>query len=158
MNDDPAVARVASDLLAPSFRAGVIDRRWRVVSRAFPTLYVEIAAIEPDESRSWYCFQLEVGGYPGQAPQVRIWDLVAGQSLAVERRPKGNRRVLVAFQKWQEDTVYRPWERKTGPHNNNRTTFPHLAWHAGRSLAFVVEDLHGILNLNARAGSARAAA
>ena len=28
------------------------------------------------------------------------------------------------FQQWAEDTVYRPWERLTGPHGNNAALYP----------------------------------
>jgi hypothetical protein len=54
------------------------------------------------------------------------------------------------FQQWDADTVYRPWDRMTGPHGNNASNFPHLAWHPERRLVFIFEDLHGILNSNAR--------
>jgi hypothetical protein len=46
----------------------------------------------------------------------------------------------------------------TGPHNNNAIDRPHLAWRPDRRLAFIFEDLHGILNSNARAHRIRAAA
>ena len=89
---------------------------------------------------------------------VRIWDIGADAPLPVISRPKGDRRVGITFQNWSDDTVYRPWERMTGPHGNNAITFPHLAWRPDRKLAFILEDLHGILNSNARAHRIRAAA
>jgi hypothetical protein len=89
---------------------------------------------------------------------VRIWDLERNVPLAVERRPKGNQRISITFQQWGDDTVYRPWDRMTGSHNNNAVNLPHLAWRLDRRLLFIFEDLYGILNLNARAYRLRAAA
>jgi len=42
--------------------------------------------------------------------------------LPVDRRPKGGGRVQKTFQQWGDDTVYRPWDRMTGPHNGNAVT------------------------------------
>jgi len=154
---DPAVTRVEADLAAPAFRAGEMRGRWRVVSRAFPILFIEIAANQPDGSCVWYRFRVEVSGYPGQPPEVRIWDPVENVPLAPRRRPKGSRRVQDAFKEWGDDTVYRPWDRKAGVHNSFRELHPQLAWHAKRDLAFVLEDIHGLLNLNARTGPPRSA-
>lgn len=158
MIQDPAIARVTEDLLAPAFRAGEVAERWRVVARAFPVLLVEVAATEPDCRSSWYRFRVDVSGYPGKPPWVRIWDTTADQPLPLHLRPTGCHRVSVTFQNWANDTVYRPWERMAADHNNFRLVHPQLAWHPGRTLAFIFEDLHGILNLNARACGVRSAA
>ncbi len=158
MIEDPAAVRVAGELAGPRFRAGVQAGRWRVVADTHPVLDVRIAATEPDGTPSEYGFRIDLENFPAQAPMVRIWDIDSGTPLPPDRRPKGDRRVLVTFQAWGDDTVYRPWDRRTGPHGGNATTFPHLAWHADRGLAFILEDLHGILNSNARAHRIRSAA
>ena len=156
MTHDPATTRVQQDLAACSFRGGEHAHRWRLVSSEFPVLFIDVAATEPDGTTSWYRLRWDVSGYPGKAPHVRIWDTGADQPLPVHRRPKGNRRVEVTFQNWNDDTVYRPWERIASVHNNFRQAHPQLAWHPGRTLSFALEDLHGILNLNARARRVRA--
>jgi hypothetical protein len=155
---DPAEARVSGDLDDPGFLAGVAAARWRVVEFKFPRLDFAIAATEPGGSASEYCFRADLSGFPATLPMVQIWDLATGLPLVVERRPKGDRRVTITFQAWQHNTVYRPWDRMTGPHNNNAIDRPHLAWRPDRRLAFIFEDLHGILNSNARAHRIRAAA
>ena len=147
-----------SDLDESVFRAGVAAGRWRVINFKFPRLDFAILGTEPDGSRKEYAFMAELSNYPSQAPMVRIWDMQQDVPLDVAQRPKGNPRLEQAFQKWGSDTVYRPWERLTGPHNSNAGNLRHLAWHVERRLSFIFEDLHGILNSNARARRIRLSA
>ena len=151
MIKDPSIARVAADLKEGSFVSGCDAGRWRIIGQEFPILDFAISATEPDGTDSEYGFRAELSNFPGQAPMVRIWDHEQNAPLAVDRRPKGGARVQKTFQSWGSDTVYRPWDRMTGPHGDNSATFPHLAWHPERRLVFIFEDLHGILNSNARA-------
>ncbi|MGF7188229.1 hypothetical protein JOE11_001256 [Robbsia andropogonis] len=155
---DPSAGRVEADLQDAGIVAGCESGMWRILASNFPTLDFIIRATEPDGSSSEYGFRAELSNYPGQPPMVRIWDHKSNQQLAAVQRPKGSRRVQISFQQWGSDTVYRPWERLTGPHNNNATTYPHLAWRPDRRLTFIFEDLYGILNSNARTIRARAEA
>ena len=155
---DPSEARATADLQHGGFVGGCEAGRWRIVAYSHPTLDFVISATEPDGKQSEYGFRADLSNYPGQPPMVRIWDHLLNQALATDRRPRGNRRVQITFQHWAADTVYRPWDRMTGPHGNNATTYPHLAWRSERRLAFIFEDLYGILNSNARAIGTRTAA
>jgi hypothetical protein len=152
---DPARARVEADLAEPRFVSGLRAGRWRILGFAFPILDFAVSATEPDGKPSEYGFQAELSNYPGVAPYVRIWDHAARQPLAQHLRPKGGPRVQVTFQVWTDDTVYRPWERRTGPHSSNSASLQHLAWWPERRLSFIFEDLHGILNANAIAHALR---
>lgn len=158
MIEDPAQQRIATELLSREFLGGIGRGRWRIIDEAFPLMDIAISATETDGTASEYVFRFELTNYPAQAPMVRIWDPEANQPLPVAHRPKGKARVSIAFQQWGSDTVYRPWERCTGPHNSNAVNLPHLAWRSDRNLLFILEDLHGILNLNARALRHRTAA
>lgn len=158
MIEEPAVQRIAAELLGQDFVNGVEKGRWRLVEQAFPLLDIAIAATEPNGDKKEYLFRFELTNYPAQAPMVRIWDPDTNAPLAREKRPQGNARVALAFQVWGSDTVYRPWDRCTGPHNGNAARLPHLAWRSDRNLTYILEDLHGILNLNARTLRHRAAA
>lgn len=151
MIEDPCIAHVAIDLENGDLLSGCNVGLWRIVSYDFPILDFAVSATEPDGSASEYGFRAELTNYPAQAPMVRIWDHGQNVSLSPELRPKGGRRVIQAFKKWDVDTVYRPWDRKTGAHNSNTASYPHLAWNPDRGLIFIFEDLHGILNSNARA-------
>ena len=155
---DPAETRVRVDLHDPGLIAGVAAGRWRLQSFGFPLLDFVVAATEPDGKASEYAFRADLTSFPAMSPMVRIWDIERGTPLAPQSRPTGNDRVAKTFQSWGDDTVYRPWDRLTGPHNNNAVTLPHLAWRSDRRLLFIFEDLHGILNLNARAHRLRSAA
>ena len=155
---DPSIARVDTDLQEGDFLRGCDAGCWRIVSNTFPVLDFAISATEPDGTPSEYGFRAEVSNYPAQAPMVRIWDHDSDAPLPANLRPKGGARVQKTFQYWGEDTVYRPWDRMTGPHGNNATNYPHLAWNPERLLVFIFEDLHGILNSNARAQSLRTSA
>ena len=158
MIEDPAAARVAAELARPEFVQGEEKGRWRVVASDFPRLDIVIAATEPDGTASEYGFRFELTNFPGTAPMVRIWDIGKDEPLHKDLRPKGNRRIEKTFQQWGDDTVYRPWDRRTGPHISNAANMQHLAWRVDRTLTFILEDLHGILNLNARAHRLRTAA
>jgi hypothetical protein len=151
MPDDQALNAVAVDLASVRFRAGVGRGQWKQVSFEFPVLVLAVAAIEPDGEPGEYCFRFELTGFPGTGPDVRIWDTTTNALLVVDKRPKGTERVNKAFQDWQDKTVYRPWERLSSVHNNFARDFPELAWHPGRDLTFILEDLHGLLTSNAAA-------
>jgi len=91
---------VAVDISAARFQAGVARGQWRVIASEFPLLFVAIAAIEPDGTTSEYSFRLELTGFPGAAPEVRIWDCSAAGPLPQARRPQGSPRVIEAFKTW----------------------------------------------------------
>ena len=156
--ENPAEAAVAIDLANARFRSGSRRGFWRLVEYSFPYLTMAVAATEPDESSSEYFFRFELSGYRGTAPEVRIWDQAHSTLLPFERRPKGPERVVHGFKQWGHETVYRPWDRLAGPHNNWPRDHQDLIWNASRDLAFILEDVHEILNLNARARSIRASA
>ena len=158
MITDPSIARVAADLEEGDFLSGCDAGRWRIISNEFPILDFAISAMEPDGTASEYGFRAELSNYSAQAPMVRIWDHEQDAPLAGDRRPKGGVRVEKTFQCWGDDTVYRPWDRKTAPHVNAAASFPHLAWNPERRLVFIFEDLHGIINSNALAQNLRASA
>ena len=151
MPDDQAQNAVVVDLASARFRAGVGRGQWKQISFKFPVLVVAVAAIEPDGKPSEYCFRFELSGFPGTAPEIKIWDTETNELLAADKRPKGSDRVNKAFQVWGDNTVYRPWERFSSVHNNFAQNFPQLAWHPGRDLTFILEDLHGLLTSNAAA-------
>lgn len=148
---DPSEARVAADLASADFQSGVVAGHWRVISFAYPILDFVVLATEPDGSASEYGFQAELTNYPAVAPKVQIWNHERNCILAAESRPKGGPKVQGAFKHWGDDTVYRPWDRQTGPHCSNTGELPHLAWYPTRTLTFIFEDLYGLLNSNARA-------
>jgi hypothetical protein len=158
MISDPAAARVEEDLKEGNCVSGLQAGRWRIIAFTFPRLDFAVTATEPDGTVREYGFKADLTNFPATAPRVQIWNHATDTAVAQDQRPKGNPQVEKAFQWWQEDTVYRSWDRMTGPHNNNAANQPHLAWHPNRRLSFIFRDIHGILNLNARARRVRSAA
>ena len=154
----PAELAVTADLASARFRVGVKRGHWREVSYVFPILVIAVAAVEPNGNPSEYAFRFEMSGFPGTAPDVRIWDCATDVLLAVDLRPKGSRRVTEAFKSWGNQTVYRPWDRLAGAHNNWSSGYPDLAWNAKRDLTFILEDLYGLLTSNTTAHGIRQAA
>jgi hypothetical protein len=153
---DPSAARVAADLSDSDFLAGVDAGRWRIIAFEFPRFDFAISAgKDPQGKLIEYGFRAELSNFPAQAPMVRIWDHAQGTPLAHNLRPNGSPRIQTSFQLWTDDTVYRPWDRKTGPHSNNALNHPHLAWRPERRLSFIFQDIHGILNSNGRADRVR---
>lgn len=147
---DPSIFQIEADLCLADFMCGVNEGRWRVIEFSYPRLDFKISAINPDGSSAEYGFRADLTNYPAQAPEVKIWNLEEDRKLATHERPKGGNRVTQSFKDWGSGTVYRPWDRKTGPHNNNSSAKPHLAWRCDRDLTFIFEDLHGILVSNGR--------
>jgi hypothetical protein len=157
--ENPAKTSADADLASARFRAGILRKHWRKVSYDFPVLVMAVAAVEPDGTASEYFFRFELSGFPGVAPAVQIWDCATNALLAIDRRPKGTKRVEEAFKNWEpNNTVYRPWERTSGAHNNWAQSHTDLAWHSKRDLTFILEDIHGLLTSNAAARSSRPAA
>jgi hypothetical protein len=156
--EDPALTLIYADLAAESFRAGCDEGRWRVVDFAYPRLDFKVSAINPDGTTTEYGFKADLTNYPGIAPEVKLWNLEEDRKPFAEERPKGSIRVTETFKDWGSGTVYRPWDRHTGPHNNNAVAKPHLAWRKDRDLTFIFEDLYGILVSNGRKVAAQTAA
>lgn len=156
--EDPAIALIEADLASEEFRTGCDDGRWRVMSFAYPRLDFKVSAIEPDGTATEYGFRADLTNYPGLAPEVKLWNLEEDRKPIAGERPSGGKRVAETFKDWGSGTVYRPWDRHTGPHNNNAVAKPHLAWSKDRDLAFIFEDLYGILVSNGRKVATRTAA
>jgi len=147
-----AEAVVDTNIASVRFRAGAKRGSWRLISYEFPVLFMAVSAISPTGDPEEYCFRFELTDFPGTAPEVKIWNQEKMAVLEIGNRPKGSRRVLEAFKaNWPElngGSVYRPWERSGLQHNGWSTAHPGLAWHPGRDLSFILEDLHGLLTSN----------
>ena len=154
---DPCQTRAADDVADADIVSGAEQGRWRIIAFTFPVLDFAVSATDANGSAAEYGFRAELSNYPAQAPHVRIWDHAANTPLPADKRPIMPLRYQNTFQQWGEDTVYRPWERKTGPHVN-AAMFPQLAWHPRRRLSFIFEDLHALLNKHARSVRLRSSA
>jgi hypothetical protein len=98
-----AARTVCADLRSARFRAGVARRHWRLLEQTIPILIVAVSAVEPDNSATEYAFRFELKGFPGIAPDVRIWDVQKNAPLATDLRPKGALLVIEAFNAYSSD-------------------------------------------------------
>jgi len=141
---------VRTDLESARFRAGCARGQWCLDRQVFPVILVAVLVLPGRQRRGEYSFRFELTDFPTQAPEVKIWDPIQGTSLPLADRPNGARHIVDAFKDgWPGSgppSVYRPWERHGVNHNNWPTTHPDLTWHAGRDLAFVLEDLYALIN------------
>lgn len=150
--ENPAEKTVVADLASTGYRVGVMRGWWRTVSFEFPILVVAVNMAELDGEPKEYFFRFELTGYPGTAPEVKIWDPNTSDVLPHGLRPRGSNRVNEAFKDgWNNGSIYRPWERSGVQHNNWHLSHPALAWNPDRDLTFILEDLHGLLTSNASA-------
>lgn len=155
---DPAQSRFELELSSPGFRAGAQSDKWRLVEKNFPVYLIEINGTRPDGSRAWFCIRFEVRGYPEQKVWAQQWSLGRNATATQEEWPRGNERVETAFKGWSENNVphlYCPWERAASNHNGFHSAHPGKAWNSERKFTFILEDLYGLLNLNAFSSSPR---
>jgi hypothetical protein len=159
---DTAHAAVLKDMASARFRLGVKRALWRVHSYEHPLLFMAIRSINAKGEKREFGFKFDLEGFPGAAPMAWIWDLKNNVRLPENLRPTGCQRVEQAFKNWGSNTVYRPWDRMAGPHFGPGTNQPqgvsNFFWNSTRDLTFILEDLHELLNLEARVGGAGQAA
>jgi hypothetical protein len=155
---DPALVRIEAELASPDFRAGVQEEKWRQNGFDFPFLKIEFRMTNLDGTRDWYCVRFEVAGFPAVRVAAQPWSLSRNALALNSEWPKGNERVENAFKGYPSETdphLYCPWERISYDHNNFHQNHPEKAWRHDRRFIFILEEVHGLLNLNAVPGGSR---
>lgn len=132
------------------FQAGVEAGRFRLVSVEWPVVVVMVAAAVRGDAPTAFAIRFELTGYPTSAPTGGVWDLEANTTLAADKRPKGERLSLVfRFEGGNcgPTAMYAPWDRLgLQGHPEWAQSARHLAWHPGRDLTFVLDNIHRLLN------------
>lgn len=137
---------IDTDLDSTEFKVGVARGFWRLVEARFPFYIFAVTQQASSGPGKEYFFRFELNGYPAVGPKALIWDLEKAQPLETPLRPNHNQVQREAFKDWGDHTVYRPWERCSGAHNNWNTTYSKLAWNPTRNLTYPLNDLYQILN------------
>lgn len=131
------------------FQAGVEAGRFRLVSIDWPIVIVMISAAPREGAPSEYALRFELSGYPNIAPTGGVWDLDADTTLAADKRPKGDRLSMVfRFEGGGcgPTAMYAPWDcMGLNAHREWAQSARHLAWHPGRDLTFILDNVHGLL-------------
>lgn len=145
----PDERALRSDLASGGFRAGEAAGRWRLVDIAWPHVTVAITAGSRPDSPGEFVVRFECTGYPHTAPTGSIWDLETDASMPADRRPKGEHAAkLFRADGWQGGTaMYAPWDRAgLRAHPDWAQKYPLSAWNPTRTLTFIVDNVHEVLN------------
>jgi hypothetical protein len=152
----PDERAVHAHLDSGAFLAGVAAGRWSVLEVAWPHVTIMISAAPREGAPPGYAIRFELTGYPTTAPTGCIWDIERNEPLAAGLRPKGDEvGILFRVDGWAAapNAMYAPWDRLALPgHDHWLTDAPHLAWHPGRTLTFILNELHRILHADAYLG------
>lgn len=150
--NSPAVDAINSDLQSRPYQVGAARGLWRLVEFTHPSYIFAVTGVGPNGESVEIFFRFELNGYPATAPWVQIWDHATKQQLPADRRPQRGKLQSESFKIWGNHggSVYRPWDRHSGPHNGWNSKHPELAWNPRRDLSFVLNDLHQILNCPGR--------
>lgn len=139
--DERAVRRHLDGAL---FQAGVTSGRWRLVSFEWPHVTIGIRAAPRQGAPDEFVVRFEVSGYPNVAPTGDLWDIVADAPSPAESRPKGELiGMIFRPDSWNNGLgMYAPWDRAgLNAHPEWAQSYRRSAWHGGRTLTFVLEQL-----------------
>ncbi len=132
------------------FRAGIAEGRWRLISMTWPYVVIAVSAAARPNSPAEFALRFELGGYPTTPPTGGLWDLDAGISLPVDRRPKGERLAqLFRVDTWTggATAMYAPWDRVgLQAHPEWANQYKLAAWNSTRDLSFILANVHERLN------------
>jgi len=135
-----------ADIAEPVFRLGVVDGRWRLISIAWPFVFLDVAA----RDGLWHTLRFNCAGYPQIAPTAGPWDMASNAILPFDRWPRGNGgRVTAVFRTdWKNGTaLYLPCDRESiAGHDNWRVQLPSKIWRPEDGLVQYLELVHELLN------------
>lgn len=139
---DPIRRRVERDLVAADFELGVDAGLWRDATLIWPHLTVTIIAGDGNE----FGMRLALDGYPATAPAGQPWDLQEDCPLSPACWPTGGTAPQVFRHDWSIQNGNAPYMAcdriGLATHPNWATDNPERAWHAGRTIAFYLSEIH----------------
>ncbi len=147
-----------SDIAMPRFRLGAAERRWRLISTAWPYAFIGVTAKDGGE----FVLRFNCAGYPQNPPTAGPWDLAGSMILAFDKWPRstGGRLGLVFRTGWKNGTaLYLPCDRESiAGHDNWRTEMPSKIWNPAKGIVQYLELVHELLNCGDYVSPLRAAA
>jgi hypothetical protein len=156
MAPDEKVLR--ADLAKAVFRAGVAAKRWRLISVAWPHVFVAVTAKDGRE----YVLRFNGAGFPATPPTAGPWDMQRNAVLAFDLWPRsrGGRLGAVFNPTWKQGTaLYLPCDRESiAGHEHWRVQTPSKIWRPAAGLVQYLELVHELLNSRDYLPPARAAA
>lgn len=133
------------DLVAPEFRCGEIDGRWRRGAMRWPHLILAVTAPERPNAPTEYGFRFECTGYRQTPVTAQPWDIEADAPLPAARWPTGPSIVSSVFRPtWKQgQCLYLPCDRMSiEGHENWRNEHPSRLWQPARGIICYLEQIH----------------
>lgn len=149
----PAQATLSVQMDKVAFVSAVDEGRWQVLALSWPYLYVRVRAMAGSGgSTCQHDFRLECAGFPDPGPYVERWAFAEDPTHGV--RPAapttGSPGFVDAMKEWggggNEGGIYRAWNRGAANHNDWAKKRPDEAWHRGRQITFIMEQLYALVS------------
>ena len=151
----PDQALFAQDLVAPAFRCGEIEGRWRHIATAWPHAIIAVSAPERPNAPREYGFRFECSGYRQNPVTGQPWDVDANVPLPAPRWPTGDGVVASVFRPtWKQgQCLYLPCDRMAiDGHDDWRHQHPNRLWQAARGIICYLEQIFELLNQSGYTG------
>ena len=143
------------DLVAPDFRCGQIEGRWRYVATDWPHVIIAVSAPERINAPTEYGFRFECSGYRQTPATAQPWDIDGNTPLPPSRWPSGNAIIKSIFRPdWKEGKcLYLPCDRMAMEgHDQWRAQYPNRLWQAGRGIICYLEQLYDLFHQSGYTG------
>lgn len=139
------------DLASPTFKVGVRRGRWALLGVKFPLAMFFVAAPARFGGPTGFLLRSDCAGYPATAPTSQLWHGRDNQPLADTHRPKNRQsRTMISFSTWAA-CLYHPIDRLARSHWPGQ--HEELCWTADKTIVFLLETVHGILDSTDYAGA-----
>lgn len=145
----PDRALLELDLVAPEFRCGEIENRWRHVSTNWPHAFFAVSAPERPNAPAEFGFRFQCSGYREIAPTAQPWDLEGNQPLPACQWPTGRTIVPSIFRPtWKKGIcLYLPCDRVAMEgHDQWCHQHPSRLWLPARGIVCYLEQIYELLN------------
>lgn len=150
----PARRTLEAQLASPRVLCGEDKGRWLILKLDWPHLYVRVNGRDAVSGRTFtHDFHLECEGYPDPGPFVERWAFADDASFG-SKPPSpaaGSPGFIDALKEWScpghsSSGIYRAWQRLAASHNDWAKKRPDEAWHRGRDISFILEQLYALLS------------
>lgn len=137
------------DLVAPDFRCGEFEGRWRHVSTTWPHCVIAVSAPERPKAPREFGFRIECTGYRQAPVTAQPWDIDMNAPLPPPKWPTGPHFVNAVFKSdWKNgQCLYLPCDRiSIEGHSNWVAEYPNRLWKPQRGIICYLEQLHDLFH------------
>lgn len=135
-------------LAGGTFRLGVAEGKWRIISMKRPFALLAVSSAERQGAPDEYVFRFDFTNYPNDALTACPWDQETDTSLPAPKWPGGTERVSLAFNPgWRADAIYLPCDRIARvSHDQWAIDHPEYLWSADKEITFYLEIIYDYLH------------